>query len=267
MVVLVVVLVGYRGVMLIGAHVPAGDPLKEAALRDADVIQMFVSSPQSWKAPKERDDAAALRDSPIPIYVHAPFILNMVSPNNRVRIPSRKSLQVTCDAAAAIGAKGVVVHGGHLTDPDEDMSVGFTRWKKALDALDSEVPVLIENTAGGDRAMARRVEVIAQLWDEIGETGVGFCLDTCHAWAGGEPLTEVVERITAITGVIDLVHCNDSKDEFDARRDRHQNLGEGNIPGEEILEVLRKANAPVVLETPSGLEGHLADLAWLRSRL
>lgn len=253
--------------MLLGAHVPAGKPLKEADLRSAEVIQMFVSSPRSWKAPIERDDAAALQDSPIPIYVHSPFILNMVSPNNRVRIPSRKSLQVTCDAAAAIGAKGVIVHGGHLTDESEDMKVGFERWKKALNALDSEVPILIENTAGGDRAVARRVEAIEKLWDEIGGLGAGFCLDTCHAWAGGEPLNEVVERILAITGKIDLVHCNDSKDEFDSRRDRHENLGDGNIPHDDLVAVLKKANAPIILETPGGLDGHLADMQWLLDEL
>jgi hypothetical protein len=95
------------------------------------------------------------------------------------------------------------------------------------------VPLLIENTAGGDNAMARRLEAIARLWDAIGagrgRRQVGFCLDTCHAWAGGNDLSDVVERILAITGRIDLVHANDSRDTFDSGADRHTNFGSGLI--------------------------------------
>ena len=92
--------------------------------------------------------------------------------------------------------------------------------------------MLIENTAGGDNACARRFDALARLWDAIGEFEVGFCLDTCHAHAGGEDLLDVVDRVKAITGRIDLIHANDSKDAFDSGRDRHDNLGSGKIdPG------------------------------------
>ena len=74
------------------------------------------------------------------------------------------------------------------------------------------MPVYLENTAGGDHAMARHFDTIARLWDHIGDKGIGFCLDTCHAWAAGEALIDAVERIKSITGRIDLVHCNDSRD-------------------------------------------------------
>ena len=251
----------------IGAHVPADSPLAAAAERDADIVQIFVSNPQSWKAPVARLDTEAIVASDVGIYVHAPYLINVVSPNNRVRIPSRKAIQQACDAAAALGGLGVVVHGGHLTDDTEPITEGFTRWRKALEAVDSEVPILIENTAGGDRAMARRVDVIAQLWDEIGDLGPGFCLDTCHAWAGGEPLEELVERLQAIVGRIDLVHANDSRDPFDSRRDRHANLGDGEIPPDDLAEVIRVADCPVIVETPGGAAEQAADIAWLRERL
>lgn len=253
--------------MEIGAHVPSATPLEEAADRDAAIVQIFVSNPQSWKSPREREDAEELRSSNVGIYVHAPYLINVVSPNNRVRIPSRKAIQMTCDAAAAIGARGVIVHGGHLTDEDEPIEEGFVRWRKALESIDSDVPILIENTAGGDRAMARRFDVLEGLWAEIGDLGPGFCLDTCHAWAGGEPLDEVVERTIAITGAIDLVHFNDSRDEFDSRRDRHANLGDGNIPEDQLVAVLRSTKAPIVVETPGGAAEQGADIAWLRERL
>jgi deoxyribonuclease-4 len=180
-----------------------------------------------------------------------------------VRIPSRKILQDTCDAASEIDATAVIVHGGHVTGdgPPED---GIDRWRKALEVLDTDQKVLIEDTAGGDKAVARRVEWIARLWEEIGEFGVGFVLDTCHSWAGGEPFDELVERVVAATGRIDLVHANDSKDDFDSRRDRHENLGKGLIPADQLAAAIRAANAPVVVETPGRPEDQADDISWVR---
>jgi deoxyribonuclease-4 len=174
------------------------------------------------------------------------------------------------DAAASIGAKGLIVHGGHVNKADAPEK-GFDNWRKAVEATDIKVPLLIENTAGGDNAMARHLDRIARLWEAIGAADgfdrVGFCLDTCHAHAGGNELTTVVERVRAITGRIDLVHCNDSRDEFDSGADRHTNLGSGLIDPEQLAAVLRSARAPVVVETPGGLEGQTADLAWVRQQL
>ena len=252
--------------ILIGAHVGASDPLAEAAERDADVIQIFISNPQSYKKPVPREDAAELIASGLPIYVHAPYIMNPANPNNRIRIPSRKTLAQTAEAADLIGAKGLIVHGGHVGD-DEDISVGFERWRKALDTFESEVPILIENTAGGGNAVVRELDNYGPLWEEIGNYNVGVCLDTCHAWAAGEDLGTAVERIVAATGKVDLVHCNDSRDPHNSRRDRHANLGKGEIPEELIMAVVKAANAPVVVETPSDDDGQKRDIAWLRARL
>ncbi len=135
--------------------------------------------------------------------------------------------------------------------------------------------MLIENTAGGDNAMARRLERIERLWaavadaegDPVGAGSVGFCLDVCHAHAGGIPLADVVEQVRAITGRIDLVHANDSRDAFDSGADRHTNLGNGSIDPEEMIAAVRAAGAPVVVETPGGADGQGADIAWLRERL
>ncbi len=226
-------------------------------------MQIFLGNPQSWKAPKPREDAAALRAAALPIYVHAPYLINVASANNRVRIPSRKILQQTCDAAAEIGAAAVIVHGGHVAD-DSELDEGFVRWRKALDQLQSEVPVYLENTAGGDHAMARHFDTIARLWDVIGDTGIGFCLDTCHAWAAGEELVHAVDRIKAITGRIDLVHCNDSKDAAGSGRDRHANLGSGEIDPELLVAAVTAADAPVICETAEA--GRKDDIAFLREQ-
>lgn len=251
---------------LVGAHIPSERPLAEAEERGADLVQIFLSNPQSWKKPNPREDAEELRAADLPIYVHAPYLINVCADNNRVRIPSRKILQDTCDAAAEIDAAGVVVHGGHVTG-DGPQEEGIVRWRKALEPLDTQVPVLIENTAGGDKAVARRVDWIERLFAEIGEFGVGFVLDTCHSWAGGEPFDELVPRVLAATGRIDLVHANDSKDPFDSRRDRHQNLGKGQIPSGDLAETLVLANAPIVVETPGGAAEQAIDIEWVRAAL
>jgi deoxyribonuclease IV len=249
--------------VLIGSHVNQADPLAIAAAEDADLVQIFLGDPQSWKKPPPRDDVDELRGSALPIYVHAPYLVNLASPNNRIRIPSRKILQNTCDAAAEIGARAVIVHGGHVTQGDEP-GAGFQRWRKGLDQLETEVPVYLENTAGGDHAMARHFDTIAGLWDAIGDKGIGFCLDTCHAWAAGEALIDAVDRIKGITGRIDLVHCNDSKDAAGSGADRHANIGTGTIDPELLVAIVAAAGAPVVCETAP--EGRKDDVAFLRDR-
>ena len=249
--------------MLIGSHVHNEDPLGAAQADGADVVQFFLGNPRSWKKPQPRDDAETLKAANVPLYVHAPYLINVASANNRVRIPSRKILQDTCDAAAEIGATAVIVHGGHADDNDVD--AGFERWVKALDQLNTDVPVYLENTAGGENAIARHFDTIARLWDRIGDKGIGFCLDTCHAWAAGEELINAVERIRSITGRIDLVHCNDSRDAAGSGADRHANFGAGQIDPQLLVAVVAAANAPVSWETPD--EGRKRDVACLRHRV
>ncbi|WP_210439317.1 deoxyribonuclease IV [Nocardioides xinjiangensis] len=262
--------------LAVGAHVAQEDPVGEAVARDTSLVQFFLGDPQGYKGPEVRFDggAAALRaaaeDAGVDLYVHAPYVVNVATTNNRIRIPSRKLLQQHMVAAAEIGAKGLIVHGGHVNKAD-DPAVGFDNWRKAIEATDILVPLLIENTAGGENAMARHLDRIAGVWDAIssadGAERVGFCLDTCHAWAGGIDLGDAVEKVRGITGRIDLVHANDSRDDFGSGADRHANFGRGRLPADEFAAVVREAGAPVICETPGGAADHLADFAWLRERL
>jgi len=256
--------------MLLGAHVDATDPLAEGKVRDADLVQFFLGDPQDWKKPPPRPDADVLRTSDLPIYVHAPYVVNLASPNNRIRIPSRKILADQATAAARIGARALIVHGGHV-GAGSDPAAGIENWRKTFERFDPPLPILIENTAGGEHAMARRLEAIARLWaalDRWVRAGkVGFCLDTCHAHAGGEALVGLTERALSVTGRIDLVHANDSKDGFGSGRDRHENFGAGRIDPDALVAVIAAANSPVVCETPGGVDGQAADIAFLRGRL
>jgi len=265
---------------LIGVHVGPGltedgeladgGPLARAAELDADAVQLFLADPQGWQAPAPRPDAEALLASDVAVFVHAPYVLNVASTNNRIRIPSRKLLGQHAAASAAVGARGLVVHGGHVLGAD-DPATGVDNWRKTFarqaEAGGFGIPVLIENTAGGDNAMARELDAVARLWDAVGAFGAGFVLDTCHAWAAGWDLTRVVDDVRAVTGRIDLVHLNNSRDAAGSGRDRHAPLTVGKIPLELLVGVARAAGAPVVLETPGDAAGHAAEIALVRAAL
>lgn len=252
----------------VGAHVAPGKPLDEAEALGADCIQVFLSDPQGWKKPPPRKDAAELRKSKLPLYVHAPYLINVASPKNNIRHGSRKILQQTCDAAAEVGAAAVIVHPGHAED---GVAAGFPRWVSTLERLSSDVPLYMENTAGGENAVARRFENLALLWEALqgadSEVELGFCFDTCHAWAAGEDLDDAVERARDICGRVDLLHANDSRDPAGTGADRHANLGEGEIGAEALAAMIAAARAPVVCETPGGRREMRADLAFVREAL
>ncbi|HWD08439.1 MAG TPA: deoxyribonuclease IV [Actinomycetota bacterium] len=250
--------------MRIGAHVGGDeDPLGEAASIGAEAIQIFVGDPQSFEKPKPRADAGVLRASPIPVYVHAPYRLNVCHPSPRVRVPSRKTLAQTVDAAVGIGAAGVIVHGGHAED---DPAEGPRRWWKVFEEREYPVPVLIENTAGGDNAVARYVDQLDRLWQALEGFPVRFCFDTCHAHAAGEELSDVIERVLKVVGHIDLLHVNNSRDAAGTGADRHANIGSGTIDPAAIKDMVAASGAPVaIFETP--WPGIKDDIAWLRDAL
>jgi deoxyribonuclease-4 len=260
--------------VMLGVHVGAreddGDPVAEAAASGADGVQIFLADPQGWKTPRRHSRADGMRDAGLTVYVHAPYIVNVATTNNRIRIPSRKLLSAHAKAAAETGASGLIVHGGHVLAKD-DPQVGFDNWRKVFERQVDEggfpLPILIENTAGGYKAMTRSLDEIARLWDAVGEFGAGFVLDTCHAWAAGLDLSTAVDDIKAITGRIDLVHCNNSRDEAGSARDRHASVIDGEIPGDLLADVVRGAGAPVILETPGGPDERAPEIDYLRSRL
>lgn len=258
----------------LGAH--EADALTVARANGYGVVQTFFGDPQAWKghAVDHAGGAAGFRSDAeaagIGVFVHAPYVINVASTNNRIRIPSRQILARQIKLATEAGARGVIVHGGHVTAKD-DPQAGLENWRKAIDGLDLTVPLLIENTAGGDHAMARHLEQIARLWDALdgasGRDQVGFCLDTCHAHAAGLDLSTVVHDIRGITGRIDLVHLNDSRDAAGSGADRHAALGAGEIAPDTLVAVARSASAPVILETPTADASHAAQLAWLSEHL
>src|SRR5260370_5259210 len=196
----------------IGVHLHEGDPLAAARAADAEGVQSLLGDREGWKGPTfpggPAEVRAAFAAAGVDAYIHAPYVINVASPNNRIRIPSRKLLEQQLTAAAEVGAKGLIVHGGYVTagvDPEE----GYESWRKAVQRIERPLPMLIENTAGGDGAMARSYEAIGRLWEVITDAAggggeVGCCLDTCHAYSAGEELETVGDRRQAGTAPVAL---------------------------------------------------------------
>lgn len=257
--------------ILVGAAIgDEPDPIAWATRFGATCLQINLGDPTSWAKPSVAmpGGTAALKKAAeaagIAIYVHAPYVINVASTNNRIRIPSRKLLQSTLDTAAEFGAAGVVVHAGHVTK-DDDPAAGYENWHKAATTLELSAPLFIENAASGKYSMGRTLGAIKSLWQAVGNSGVGFCVDTCHAWAAGLDLDDLGETIRGITGRIDLVHANNSQDAFGSGRDRHANFLSGQIPTELLLGAIVSCNANAVCETA---ESNMAeDIELIRSRL
>src|SRR6201986_2859300 len=136
----------------IGAHFHIDNPLAEATALGADAVQFFLGDPQGWKGPVIPGSDPAPYKPPyapadVDIYIHAPYVINGATSNNRIRIPSRKLLGQQLSAAASIGAKGLIVHGGHV-NAGVDPADGLDNWVKAVERIERPLPMLIENTAG-----------------------------------------------------------------------------------------------------------------------
>ena len=207
----------------LGAHVDQTDPLAEASARSADLVQFFLGDPQGWKGPKCRVRRRCRRTcgpTPRRLVCSSTCTRRTSSTwrrsNNRIRIPSRKLLQQHVDGRRRDRRQGPDRARRPRRRRRRRGGRASTTGARRVERLEAALPILIENTAGGDNAMARRFDALARCGRRRRPFDVGFCLDTCHAHAGGEDLADVVERAMAITGRIDLVHCNDSRDAFDS---------------------------------------------------
>ena len=251
----------------IGSHVPRRDPLGEARRRGAEVIQLNLSAPRNWSPPATHGDEDDLAASDLPIYVHAPDLVNPASADPEVRDRSRACLEAESAAATRIGARGLVVHGGQA-GPDASIEVAIDRWVTTMRNATLPCRLLIENTAGGANAPGRAPGDLGRLVHALRQEGldVGVALDTCHAHAAGLDLTTVVAGLTTAAGGIDLVHANDSHDPAGSGRDHHQHLGEGELDSGQLAAAALAPGAPVVVETPGGAEAQAADITWLRRR-
>jgi deoxyribonuclease-4 len=270
---------------LIGSHATvtgglATGGLTYAAQAGAEVIQVFVSNPRGW-AQSAGDPAQdeALRESGIPVFIHAPYLINIGSADPAVAQKSAQALVFALRRGAQVGARGVVVHTGSAVgwSRDEALRQVGSLLLPVLDALGDDGPdLLLEPMAGqGQMLCARAGDLEAYLEALQRHPKAGVCLDTCHMFAAGHDLTSpggvdaMLAELAAAAGPsrLKLVHANDSMEPLGSKKDRHESIGKGSIGVEPFRALLAHpvlAEVPFVVETPGGKDGHARDITLLR---
>jgi deoxyribonuclease-4 len=280
----------------IGAQIQIKGGLAKGGLAYTDAVaaravQIFVGNPRGWRltAGDPKQDALFVEgcaERGIPSFIHTPYLVNVGSPTEATVEQSIASIAHNLARGAELGCRGVVVHAGSAVGEDRyeaALRQLHERLLPVLDGLPSDGPrLLIEPTAGGGKSLAATVEDLGPYLAALDDHPlVGVCFDTCHAWAAGHDLsvpggmTATLDALeTAVgPGRLGLVHANDSLDECGSKRDRHTTIGAGSIgaaPFGELLTHPSMAGVPVVVETPSELDGspsagHARDIALLCS--
>ncbi|GHF62394.1 deoxyribonuclease IV [Streptomyces thermodiastaticus] len=274
----------------VGGHVPVAGGLHKVGLAyareiQAETVQVFVANPRGWATPAgnaRQDDAfrAACAEASLPVYVHAPYLINFGSHTEATVERSVDSLRHSLRRGREIGASGVVVHTGSATGGRQRQAALRQVRERLLPLLeelgDDDPWLLLESTAGQGASLCARMEDFGPYFEALdAHPKLGVCLDTCHVFAAGHDLTgpDGVHRTldalveTVGPGRLKLIHANDSKDVAGAHKDRHANIGAGHI-GEEPFRALTThpatAGVPLIIETPGGKEGHAADVERLK---
>jgi len=265
--------------MLIGAHVsPAGGlprAIERGVERGCRSIQIFNQSPRMWKASVYRDeDVAAFTEAMAAsaidaVLIHAVYLLNCASEDPDIRAKSLASLTNSLRAGAAIGAAGVVLHPGSAKTGDvgEAIARAGATIREAL-AESEGCQLHLENTAGTGGTLGRSIDELAALLEGAGGgERLGVCLDSCHLFASGYDI-RTPRGVAALLreanaklgrGRVRSLHLNDSQTALGANRDRHANLGAGELGEDGIAAFLSAPGVQklaCVLETPgSNREG------------
>ena len=263
--------------MLIGGHVsPAGGPANAVARgeeRACQAIQFFNQSPRAWRPRVYSDEevaayheALAASEQVDAMLIHAVYLLNCASEDEEIRGKSLTALKHALDAGAALGAVGVVLHPGSALTKGGSVEKAIERAgaviREALEESAEGGILHLEDTAGAGGTLGRSFEELAALIDAAGGSErIGICLDSCHLLASGydirtaEGLSDVLDRFEEVVGLERLgsLHVNDSMTPLGSNRDRHINLGEGEIGAEGIAAFLsepRFDGLPVIFEGP-----------------
>lgn len=259
--------------MRLGFHLPVARGLRAAADQAARLgtgcLQVFAGNPRSWtQRPLDPAGAAAFaracREHDLtPVTVHAPYLINLASPDPELWRRSVAGLADQLARAAALGATAVVVHPGSrgkmpLEWGLERVASGVGR---ALDLAPGPAQVWLENTAGGGGHLGGTLSQLALLLERLPESASGVCLDTAHALAAGYHLAgqgdfrRFLDRVDQVLGLdrVGLWHLNDTRHPRGSRRDEHTHLGKGRLGVDFFREMLadpRLADAAGVMETP-----------------
>jgi deoxyribonuclease-4 len=260
--------------MLVGAHVSTAGGLVNAVTRGeergCESIQIFHQSPRMWRPTNYGEqDFAAFREAigaskrVDAVIIHAVYLINCATKDKELRKKSLASLTHALRIGDGIGAKGVVLHpGSQKTDP---LKPSLKRASKVIAAALKETdscPLLIEQTAGHKGLLARDFDQTAELIELAGGgERLGLCLDSCHLFVQGYDITDeahlgtVLDEADAKVGIdrLGAIHVNDAAAPLGSCRDRHANIGKGEMGKRGLSAFLsepRFEGLPATLETP-----------------
>lgn len=269
--------------MLFGAHVSSSGGIWQAIDRaevlGCDAVQLFTQSPRMWRPTNHPPEAVArFRERRAEagigsVVCHAVYLVNLASPDPEIHGKSVAAMRASLEAAAAIGAEGVIFHvGSHL---GAGLEAGLERAVPALRALleltTDDLWLLIENSAGAGGTIGRSTDELAAIHAALDHhPRLGLCLDSCHWFVSGVDVTDQADLAAAVADLdrkigldrLRCLHVNDSKAELGSNRDRHDSIGLG-LMGEGLRTFLAHPafqELPAILETP-GPDGHGPDAA------
>lgn len=251
----------------VGLHVSAAGGAENAPENAKDMgaecFQFFSRSPRGGGAPKISDEQAKLfrercEENGYESYIHTPYYINFASKNKKIYNGSINVVREELERGTQLGVKYVMTHMGSSRDWVED-GVDITETpapalKQAIEGLRmifEDVPklttrLLLEISAGAGAVLGDSFEELAALLEGLGRDDVHICLDTCHMFSSGydmrtpEALDATMKKFHKLLGRdnLKLVHVNDSKNEFESRKDRHEHIGDGSIGAEGFKAML-----------------------------
>jgi deoxyribonuclease-4 len=281
-------LMEFLNFMLFGAHVSIAGGFSNAPLNakkiGCEVFQMFSRSPRGGKfvvtdVEVEKFKTNLKQTGITDFYIHSPYYINLASANNRIRYGSITTLREELDFGSLIGAKYAMTHLGSAKDYTEAEAIKLTgeAIDKILDDYNGSTQFLIEMSAGAGQIMGDTFEEIAKILKHTKYSDqIGICLDTCHAFASGydfrnkKAIDETLSQLEKHLGLdkLKMFHFNDSMTPFDSHKDRHANIGEGEIGLDgfnQLVNLPKLENKNAIAETPDLKDDNPKSLQVLKS--
>lgn len=267
-------LAGRHGPRL-GRHMPTNSKAVKAVQiarqLGCEAIQIFASNPMGWRpAADDPSGCAAFAQTARacgldPVVIHAPYLINLASPDDIIWEKSIGLLRWTLQRGALLGAKYVVLHTG--SHRGAGVEAGIRRIVQALERILPETPpevlLLLENDVGAGNSLGHSFEQLATILNMLPQYAerLGVCLDTAHLWGAGHDISsaqaarEVLEQVDQTIGLarVKVIHLNDTRKALGSHRDVHARVGEGIIAAEGLRTLLldgRIGRVVVLLETP-----------------
>ncbi|OGF23282.1 hypothetical protein A2Y83_00180 [Candidatus Falkowbacteria bacterium RBG_13_39_14] len=272
--------------MFLGLHVSIAGGIDKAPERagvlGCECFQMFTRSPHggAYNIKFSKETIAKFKGNCkkfqlTDYYIHCPYYINLASGANKIFYGSVASIKKEIEIAELISAKGVIVHLGSAKDLGEREALQKTIKGLNLVLAESRTPLeskrsaglLIEISAGAGLVMGDSFDEIAEIIKGVkNKKRIGVCFDTAHSFESGYDL-RTPERAKKVFAEFDekigldkleLIHCNDSKSDFNSHLDRHEHIGEGKIglPGlQAVVDFAKSRNINIIAETPYGNDG------------